>query len=120
MPTEWQRVLTGDGERGVAGAARAQRVAGRAPVHAGVALFAAENHAEEEQVAAGKHDSVATGAARASDAARADNELAVAVPLDNRGRVPIGGALERHGIVARHRHVARVLRDARSSRRTCN
>ncbi len=49
----------------------------------------------------------------------ADDELAVAVPFDRRRRSAVGRALERHGIVARHRHVRRVFGDARRSHHAC-
>ncbi len=72
--------LTGDGEGGVARTGDAGRVAGHAPVDAGVVVLAAVRHFEEEQVAVGQQHAVAALARRPTAASRVRDHLAVAVP----------------------------------------
>lgn len=97
------------------------RVASQTPVEAGVTFLASVDDTEEKEIAARQHHPVAIASTSASSALAvllllpvgADDELAVAVPFDGRRRTAVGRALERHGIVARHRHVRRVFGDAR-------
>lgn len=93
------------------------RVASQTPVEAGVAFLASVDDTEEKEIAAREHHPVAIASAASALVlpVGADDELAVAVPFDRRRRSAVGRALERHGIVARHRHVRRVFGDARRS-----
>jgi len=99
--------LTGNGEGGVAGASDTGQVAGHAPVHSGVILLAAVRRPQEEQGTARQQDPVHFIVAHAADAG---DQLPVVVPFDGRRRAPVGRALQRHRVVAGHRHVRWMLR----------
>jgi len=93
------------------------RIAGRAPVDPGVALLPTVDDAEEEKISARKHHSMTISSS--ADLGAADNELSISKPLDDRRRIAIHGALKGNRIVASHRHICRMFRDARYLLNTC-